>query len=256
MIKAVLFDLDDTLYTSFAELNARGYDAVSAWVERELGIPAAAFREQAVEARRYYHRILHAEPESHDRVVQMQRALEHFGANPMKYAQKLHEIYWDTLIAGMERRPGTPELLDALRAQGIKTAVCTNMMADRQMEKIVKLGLADKFDAFVASEEAGIDKPAPRIFELCLEKCGCRPQEAIMVGDNRDHDVGGALAVGLHGVWLNWTGKPPARFPWPHYEAADMQGAGKCIYEILKKEGNENAVFVSDAGHLLAENRL
>lgn len=235
-IKAVLFDLDDTLYTSFKELNDRGYEAASAYAERELGIPAAAFDERAREARTYYHTVLHAEPESHDRVVQMQRALEYFGVNPVLHAQKLHEIYWDTLIAGMELRPGTPELLDALRARGIKTAVCTNMMADKQMEKIVALGLAGKFDAFVASEEAGRDKPAPRIFELCLEKCGCQSHEAVMVGDNRDHDVGGAMALGIHGVWINWTGKPHARFARPHYEAADMIGAGKCIWEIIKRE--------------------
>ena len=161
MIQAILFDLDDTLYTSFDQLNAAGYDAVSVWVERELGIPAADFREQAVAARRYYHTILHAEPESHDRVVQMQRALEVFGINPIRYAQPLHEIYWQTLMDGMELRPGTPELLDELHGLGLKTCVCTNMMADKQMEKLVRLGLADRFDAFVASEEAGRDKPGP-----------------------------------------------------------------------------------------------
>lgn len=244
MIQAILFDLDDTLYTSFDRLNAAGYDAVGVWVERELGIPAADFREQAVAARRYYHTILHAEPESHDRVVQMQRALEVFGINPIRYAQPLHEIYWQTLMDGMELRPGTPELLDELHGLGLKTCVCTNMMADKQMEKLVRLGLADRFDAFVASEEAGRDKPGPRIFELCLEKCGCAPQEAVMVGDNRDHDIGGALALGLHGIWLNWTGRPHARYRCPHYEAADMYGVRKCISEILKKEGISHALFV------------
>ncbi len=244
MIKAVLFDLDDTLYTSFSELNARGYDAVSDWAERELGIPAASFREQAVASRRHYHTILHAEPESHDRVLQMQHALEHFGINPIPYAQRLHGLYWDALMNGMELRPGTPELLDRLRALGIKTCVCTNMMIDKQMEKLVRLGLAERFDAFVASEEAGRDKPDPRIFELCLQKCGCAPREAVMVGDNREHDIGGALALGLHGVWLNWKGEPHAKYVCPHYEAADMRGAEKCIFEILKKEGNPHALFI------------
>ena len=237
MIKAILFDLDDTLYTSFDALNSQGYDAVSAWVEQELGIDAAAFRAQAVASRRYYHTVLHAEPESHDRVLQMQRALEYFGANPVLYAQRLHEIYWDTLISGMVLRPGTPALLDELHHLGLKTAVCTNMMADKQMEKLRVLGLAGQFDVFVSSEEAGRDKPSPQIFELCLRKCGCAPQEAIMIGDNRDHDIGGALAAGLHGIWLNWTGKPYARYASPHYEAADIPGVKKCIFEILKKEG-------------------
>ncbi len=65
-----------------------------------------------------------------------------------------------------------------------------------------------------------------------------------MVGDNRDHDIGGALALGLHGIWLNWTGRPHARYRCPHYEAADMYGVRKCISEILKKEGISHALFV------------
>lgn len=244
MIKAVLFDLDDTLYTSFHALNDRGYDAVSDWAERNLGIPAADFRQRAVEDRRYYHTILHGEPESHDRVVQMQRTLEYFGVNPILYAQRLHEVYWDALISGMVMRPGTPEVLDRLRALGLKTCVCTNMMVDKQMEKVAHLGLAERFDAFVASEEAGRDKPDPAIFALCLQKCGCAPGEAIMVGDNPSHDIGGALALGLHGIWLNWLKKPHAKYVCPHYEAADMYGVEKCILEILKKEGNTNALFI------------
>ncbi len=237
MIKAVLFDLDDTLYTSFDVLNARGCDAAGKWAEQTLGIPAAEFCAQAAASRRYYHTILHAEPESHDRVLQMQNVLEHFGVNPILYAQQLHEIYWETLMEGMELRPGTSELLDELRRLGIKTGVCTNMLIDKQMEKLRRLGLAERFDAFVASEEAGRDKPAPQIFSLCLEKCGCAPREAIMVGDHRDHDIGGALEAGLHGIWLNWRGRPHARYACPHYEAADMAGVRKCIFEILKKEG-------------------
>ncbi len=238
MIKAVLFDLDDTLYTSFGALNERSYDAVADWAGQNLGIPAAAFREQAVAWRKHYHTALHAEPESHDRILPMQSALEYFGVNPILYAQQLHNLYWDTLIAGMELRPGTPELLDELRGMGIQTCVCTNMMIDRQMEKIRKLGLAERFDAFVASEEAGRDKPSPRIFELCLKKCGCAPSEAIMVGDNQEHDIGGAFASGIrYGIWINWTGEPHARYDCPHYEAADMYGVRKCIFEILKKEG-------------------
>ena len=237
MIRAVLFDLDDTLYTSFDELNERSYDAVGAWGERVLGVPAAAFRAAAAKWRKYYHTHLRDEPESHDRVLPMQSTLEEFGANPILYAEELDALYWSTLIDGMVLRPGTPALLDELRGLGLKTCVCTNMMANRQMEKLRRLGLAGRFDAFVASEEVGRDKPFAPIFRRCLEKCGCAPAEAIMVGDNPVHDIEGALALGLHGIWLNWTHRPHARFDRPHYEAGDMAGVRKCIFEILRNEG-------------------
>ena len=201
MIKAVLFDLDDTLYTSFGALNERSYDAVADWAGQNLGIPAAAFREQAVAWRKHYHTALHAEPESHDRILPMQSALEYFGVNPILYAQQLHNLYWDTLIAGMELRPGTPELLDELRGMGIQTCVCTNMMIDRQMEKIRKLGLAERFDAFVASEEAGRDKPSPRIFELCLKNAAVPPRKPLWLAITRSMILAARLRPGFGTVF-------------------------------------------------------
>lgn len=237
MIRAVLFDLDDTLYTSFDELNEQSYDAIGAWGAKNLGVPAAEFRAAADKWRRYYHKHLPGEPESHDRVLPMQSVLEEFGANPVLYAEALDEVYWRTLIDHMVLRPGIPELLDELRGMGLRTCVCTNMMINRQMEKIRKLGLAGRFDAFVASEEVGKDKPAPPIFLRCLEKCGCKPEEAIMVGDNPEHDVLGAVSVGIHGVWLNWTCQPETVCTCPHYTAEDVRGVRERIFEIIKKEG-------------------
>ena len=237
MIKAVLFDLDDTLYTSFDELNEQSYDAIGAWGAEHLGVPAREFRAAADRWRKYYHRHLPGEPESHDRVLPMQSVLEEFGANPILYAEALDEIYWRTLIDHMVLRPGIPELLDELRGMGLKTCVCTNMMINRQMQKIRKPGLAGRFDAFVASEEVGQDKPSPLIFRRCLEKCGCAPSEAIMVGDNPEHDVLGAVSVGIHGVWLNWTHKPESACACPHHEAADVPGVRSRILEIIEKEG-------------------
>ena len=53
-----------------------------------------------------------------------------------------------------------------------------------------------------------MDKPGAPIFWLALQKCGCLPGEAVMVGDNFRHDIQGATDVGIAGVWLNWTHLP------------------------------------------------
>ncbi len=82
------------------------------------------------------------------------------------------------------------------------------MLADIQMEKLEYLGIADKVDCLVTSEEAGVDKPGWRFFWLAMHKCRCLPEETVMVGDNFTHDIQGALDVGIDGVWLNWTDKP------------------------------------------------
>lgn len=52
----------------------------------------------------------------------------------------------------------------------------------------------------VISGEAGVGKPSPEAFHLVLDALGVRPEQAVMVGDSRERDVKGALAVGVRPV--------------------------------------------------------
>ena len=172
-------------------------------------------------------------PPVHDRVLFAQGALERMGLNAIRYARKAHRVYWDAVISKMELRPGVAELLDDLGQAGIKTAVCTDMLADIQMEKLEYLGLADRITYLVSSEEAGMDKPGAPIFWLALAKCGCLPGEAVMVGDNFRHDVQGATDVGIGGVWLNWTHLPRPEDSRAYTEVHDFEQAADYIRTLL-----------------------
>jgi putative hydrolase of the HAD superfamily len=57
------------------------------------------------------------------------------------------------------------------------------------------------------SEEAGVSKPDPRIFEMALERANARAGEAVMVGDSWANDVEGARAAGIRAVWFNRDGR-------------------------------------------------
>lgn len=206
-MKAVFFDLDDTLYGSFAQCDAAAMQAVGWYAERELGIAGDAFEQEFWRARKSFARAQPGMPPIHDRVLVAQRALERFGANAIRHSAAMHEAYWNAVYENMQIREGVREHLRTLRQRGIKTAVCTDMMADVQMQKLIQLGIADDIDYLISSEEAGQDKPSPPIFWLALQKCGCLPQDAVMVGDNFVHDVQGALDCGMHGVWLNWNAR-------------------------------------------------
>jgi putative hydrolase of the HAD superfamily len=75
-------------------------------------------------------------------------------------------------------------------------------------------GLAPYIDALVVSEEAGISKPDPAIFEIALTRLAAAPHEAVMIGDSWAADVEGAHAAGIHAIWFNPDGLPspdPAR---------------------------------------------
>lgn len=232
-LKAVFFDLDDTLYGSFKECDRRGYDYIGAYAERELGVSAETFVQAFAAYRAKIARAQPGMPPLHDRVLVAQGALESLGLNAVRHARNVFRAYWQGVFDTMELRSGVYELLRDLRAAGVKTAVCTDMLANIQMEKLELLGLADAVDFLVSSEEAGRDKPAPPIFWLALQKCGVRPDEALMVGDNFVHDVQGALDCGIPGVWLNWNGQPRPADPRPYFEAADFPAAADHIRGLL-----------------------
>ena len=232
-LKAVFFDLDDTLYSSFQEGDAYAYECLADWAEQELGIAGDQFAQAFRENRQRLSRQQPGMPPVHDRVLFAQGALERLGCNAIRYARRAHRVYWDAVLEKMELRPGVNELLDDLRQAGVKTAVCTDMLVDMQMEKLEYLGLADRVDYLVASEEAGMDKPGAPIFWLALQKCGCLPREAVMVGDNFRHDVQGAMDVGIAGVWLNWTGLPRPQDERPFYEAETFAQAADYIRTLL-----------------------
>jgi len=55
----------------------------------------------------------------------------------------------------------------------------------------------------VISEDVGVVKPAPAIFEIALRQLGCASAQAVMVGNSWETDILGARQAGLSAVWLN-----------------------------------------------------
>jgi FMN phosphatase YigB (HAD superfamily) len=61
-------------------------------------------------------------------------------------------------------------------------------------------------DALITSEDVGVLKPDPAIYQVALQRLQASPAQTVMVGDNWSADVLGALAVGIRPVWLNRFG--------------------------------------------------
>lgn len=208
IIKAVLFDLDDTLYGDFDVCDKLGLQAAGRYAEKATGIPAAKAAEAMHGGRLQLRETSRDEPESHDRVLFAKLGLEALGINPIPHAEAMHEAYWDAVLGHMEIREGVLHLLTRLKAAGVPVGICTNMNADIQMRKLCRLGLADVCGNLITSEEAGRDKPHPEIFRLALRRLGSKAEQTLMVGDSLNHDVRGALAAGLPALWLNWKHQP------------------------------------------------
>ena len=69
-------------------------------------------------------------------------------------------------------------------------------------ERLDNWGIGKYFDVVVASAEAGCAKPDLKIFNLALEQAGCKPNEAVMIGDRLDNDVVPAKQLGMKTVWV------------------------------------------------------
>lgn len=100
----------------------------------------------------------------------------------------------------------TLPVLDALREQGITTAIISNIAMDLHMI-MDRMGITNCVDHVFTSAELGYVKPNPEIFRAVSEAIGIGPEDLLMVGDNAIDD-GGAGAVGMRTLILPRTTGP------------------------------------------------
>lgn len=199
MLKGVIFDLDDTLY-EYQELHKQAIKKVEDYAEEVLHIDKRDFASALNAAKRETKEELGQTASSHNRLLYFQKTLEILGENPLYDSLELYECYWNEILSTMELRPGALELLQNLQEQGIKIAICTDLTVHIQHRKLRKLGIVPYVDVLVTSEEAGIEKPSPRIFCLCLKKLNLTAKEVLFVGDSYDKDILGAKQAGIPAV--------------------------------------------------------
>jgi putative hydrolase of the HAD superfamily len=104
-----------------------------------------------------------------------------------------------------ERRYIYEETISVLQDLGKKMPLLllTNGAPDLQKEKIEGVQLTQYFKHIVISGAFGKGKPDPSIFEYALSLLGIQPHEGIMVGDKLTTDIIGSLGVGMKSVWIN-----------------------------------------------------
>ncbi|MGD6805031.1 HAD family hydrolase [Rossellomorea vietnamensis] len=93
-------------------------------------------------------------------------------------------------------------LLDFLKTKGYKIGMVTNGMSDIQNKTIDSLGIRSYFDTIIISEEAGIKKPDPAIFNMAAEVLGTAPSECLYIGDHYENDILAAQKAGMKAAWL------------------------------------------------------
>jgi putative hydrolase of the HAD superfamily len=212
MLRAVLFDLDDTLVDQESASGA----AVVAWAAG-LGVtgPEVA-ADWARISERHYAR--HQRREITFTGQRRERVREFLAVSlPSRPAAPLTDVEADRLFAGYLARyeAGWTAFADAApalrraRSAGLIVAVLTNGDEEQQRRKLDRVGLTAGVDALIASSALPAGKPDPRAFHAATGLLGVAPGEALMVGDSLAKDVRGALAAGLRAVLLDRRGDHP-----------------------------------------------
>jgi HAD superfamily hydrolase (TIGR01662 family) len=221
-LRAVLFDLDDTLidWSGFSGdwqmmerphlagvmryIHQQGYAPSTVDAENELDALieqyAVEFRTRTMDAWKSANETLEA-PHLGRMLV---HAAEVLGVPPgvLDPDACLRAYNW-AAPAGTVAFPEVVDVLPMLRAAGLHVAIVTNAYQPMWLRDIEMQhhGILDHFvDCRVSAADVGVLKPHPRIFQTALDCLGVTAAEAVFVGDDADADIVGARAVGMRAV--------------------------------------------------------
>lgn len=123
---------------------------------------------------------------------------------------RLNSIFMQTMADISKPFQGVLSLLNFLKGK-VKLGIITNGFTELQQTRLERTGLRSFFEIHVISEQVGIAKPDPRIFEYALSLAGNPAREKVlMVGDTFETDMLGGINAKLDTCWLN-----PERRPFP-----------------------------------------
>ncbi len=212
MLKAVLFDLDDTLidwsgfHGDWARMerqhlhNVVDYIRVNVHPLNDLDAYATEFRMRTMDAWTAARTSLRA-PNLGTVLVETAVAL---GVPSEKLdARRLLEVYAWNAVPGTRMFPDVPGALMQLHRRHIKVGIITNAyqpMWIREVE-MASHGILQHFpECRISAADIGYLKPHPTIFQAALNCLDVKPNETVFVGDDPDADISGAEAAGLYAV--------------------------------------------------------
>jgi haloacid dehalogenase superfamily, subfamily IA, variant 3 with third motif having DD or ED/haloacid dehalogenase superfamily, subfamily IA, variant 1 with third motif having Dx(3-4)D or Dx(3-4)E len=201
-IKAVLFDVDETLFD-----RVWAQKAVLALIVQQLPQVFSTFPPERVLAAflksdQIYTDMFNSGAASEgSRDKRSLLFLQLLGIDE-KYTATISELYVRDYPAVQAHVDGAIPVVKEL-SHKFKLGVVSNGFTDVQYRKLENMGLRDLFSCVVLSEEFGIRKPDSRIFHRAATLLHMQPQECLYVGDSYANDVIGAKNAGMQACWLN-----------------------------------------------------
>jgi putative hydrolase of the HAD superfamily len=210
VIRAVLFDLDDTLCDDRGQMRRAILESATVAVGPERGDALGRAYEE-ISDRYWYHELTLAAPPplAVIREKLWRAALETVVGEVDPVALQAALTRYDAM-----RREPIPPLpdalftLSALKDAGLKLAILTNGLSETHFAKAEALGVLPFIENVFTPDTLGVAKPDARAFHHVCDFLQTTPEETVHVGDSLVTDVGGALGAGLRAIWFNPNESP------------------------------------------------
>lgn len=224
MIKAVVFDLDNTL-VDFMLMKRQAIDAaINAMRDAGLKLPVDEIRKRIDEI----YQVKGMEFQS----VFDELLYNEFSKIDYKILSAGVIAYRKAREASLVPYPHVYMTLMELMKMHVKMAVVSDAPAKEAWLRLTYLNLHHMFDAVVTFDDSGERKPNPGPFKKVLERLGVKAQEALMVGDWAERDVVGAAQVGMKTVFARYGDTFDTQVSNANYDVDDIAQ----VIDIVKKE--------------------
>lgn len=214
MIKAIVFDVDNTLVDFRKWKNAAVDAAVVAMIDAGLDFTPEQAHKKIFEI-------------YEQKGIEYQEVFDDFLHEVLGYVD--YRILAAGIVAYRRAREGAlvsyPHVnlaLLRLFRMHLKLAVVSDAPRMQVWMRLVQLGVDMFFDTVVTFDDTGVRKPAPAPFQKALELLAIHPEEAIMVGDWADRDIVGAKILGMHTVFARYGDEFGTKISGADFEINDV----------------------------------
>ncbi len=196
MIKAVIFDLDNTLL-DFQKMKEQGVRAsIGAMIEAGLDYDEEKAYQDIFE--------IYREKGWEYRLVFDDFIKNTIGQSDNKLLAAAIVAYRRAKEATLSVYPNVRRTLIYLIKHGIKIAVVSDAPSREAWMRIYYLNLHHVFDVVLTYDDTKVRKPSPIPFKMALEKLSVKPEETLMIGDWPERDVVGASQVGIKTIFARY----------------------------------------------------